>query len=123
MIHYVIQRLSDTTTITNVTATRIFPLFRLQGSTTPAITVQLLASVPADTKDEVSTFEAHTVEITIFHAEPSAAWSLSEASRTQLDGWNDTNIVESRFINQATDVFEATEVFSVTQRYEIKMKR
>lgn len=123
MIHHVIQRLSASTTITDETGTRIFPLFRLQGSETPAITVQLVGTEPADTKDSTANFESHTVEITVFHTDPASAWTLATASRTQLDGWSDANVKHARFVNQATDIFEATEVFSVTQRYEIQMDK
>lgn len=123
MIHHIITRLSASSTITDETSTRIFPLFRLQGSDTPAITVQLVGTDPADTKDNTANYETHTVEITIFHTNPASAWSLATASRTQLDGWSSAEIRGSRFLNQATDVFEATEVFSVSQRYEFNMDR
>lgn len=123
MIHHVIQRLLSSATITDHTESRVFPLYRLQGSQIPAITVQLAGTDPAETKDSPANFEEHTVEITIFDEDPAAAWSLAIETRNLIDGWSSADVRAGRFLNQATDIYEATEVFSVSQRYTIQMDR
>jgi len=123
MIHHVIQRLADSAAVASETAGRVFPLFRLQGSDIPAITVQLTGTEPVGTKDRLTDYEVHEVEITYFHDSPKAAWELSVTCRDLLDGWSNNAIKQSRFVNQATDIYQATEVFTITQRYEIHMDR
>lgn len=124
MIHLVITRLKAYGPLTAIVKPdEIFPLYRLQGSEIPAITVQLVGTEPAETKDPRIDYEIHTVEITVFSTSPKEAWTASQHARDTLDGWASDPIKQTRFLNQGTDVFEATEVFSVTQRYTIHMTR
>jgi hypothetical protein len=124
MIHHVITRLKAYAPLTAIVKPeQIFPLYRLQGSELPAITVQLVGTEPADTKDRRIDYEMHTVEVTVFSTSPKEAWTASQHARDTLDGWAADAILQTRFLNQGTDVFEATEAFSVTQRYQIHMTR
>jgi hypothetical protein len=124
MIHLVISRLKAYGPLTAIVKPdEIFPLYRLQGSEVPAITVQLVSTDPTETKDPRIDYEVHTVEITVFSTSPKEAWTASQHARDTLDGWAADAIKQTRFLNQGTDIFEATEVFSVTQRYSIHMTR
>lgn len=123
MIDHIITALTSTASVTvYVDADNIFPVFRLQGSTLPAITVQLVGTDPAETKDGV-TMDDHTVEVNIFHDSPRSAWKVATAIRERLEALTDAEVKEVRFLNQATDVFEATESHSVSQRYTVSMTR
>lgn len=122
MINYIIAAMKATSTITNICpANNIFPLFRLQGSTLPAVVVQLVNSTPMDSQDEKLDTMEHDVEITSIGENPSDVWRLGTAIRQRMQGWEDANanLEGMRFISQATDVFEATDVFSVTQRFAV----
>ena len=122
MINHIISALKATTSVTDICpANNIFPLFRLQGSSLPAVVVQLVNSAPQDTHDgQPDTFE-HDVEITSIGENPQQVWRLATNIRLKLQGFAEPagNLEGMRFINQATDVFEATDVFSVTQRYAV----
>ena len=119
MINHIIKALTVSSSITDlIPATNIFPLFRLQGSNLPAITVQLVDSQPEATHDLQQATFTHTVEITIFHEDPESAWTASQEVRKKLDGQAlHATLPETSFATQATDVFEITEAFSVSQRY------
>ena len=122
MINYIISALKATSSVTDIVpADNIFPLFRLQGSSLPAIVVQLVNSVPQDTHDDRFDAWEHELEITTLHESPKSAWRASQQVRLRMSGYSDAanNLEGMRFLNQATDVFEATDVFSVTQRYSI----
>lgn len=119
MIDIIITGLTSTTTITQyVPADNIFPLFRLQKSTLPAITVQLVGTEPQDTHDTKVDMDLNMVEITIFHTSPKSAWRVASAIRDRLEGFAYQEVVDTRFDTQATDIYEATEVHTITQRYE-----
>ena len=121
MINFVIAALTATSSVTDIVpANNILPLFRLQKQALPAITVQLVDTQPEQTHDMPMATFTHTVEITVFHEDPSNAWAASVAVRGKLNGADlGGNMKECRFVTQATDVFEITEAFSVTQRYTI----
>jgi len=125
MINYVIDRLQDSAGLTAIVDPGdIYPLYRLQQSTVPAIVVQLTGTDPIDTHDAESTQEVHTVEVTVIHTNPKSAWDAAVLVRAQLDGWQTIGpVLFGRFVNQATDIFTATDFFSVTQRYDIHFER
>lgn len=126
MINEIITLLTNTSSVTDqVPAANIFPLFRLQGSTLPAIVIQLLDTDPVYTKDQVSDLDLHTFEITVFGEGPKFVWRTATLVRQRLDTWtgDTTGIDKVRMIAQATDVFEVVDAHSVTQRYECHMKR
>ena len=124
MIDQIITALKNTSSVTTfVPADNIFPLIRLQQSDLPAAVVQLVDTEPIDTKDDSFDLDVHTVEVTTIAEHPRTAWRASGQIRLRLQGYTDTYIIQTRFVTQATDVFEATEVHSVTQRYECHTKR
>jgi len=114
--------LKATASVTSyVDADNIFPLFRLQGSTIPAIVVQLVNTTPQDTHDEAFDAFIHEVEITTIGEDPKFVWRASQQVRQKMNNYANVSgrLSGGRFLNQATDIFEATDVFSVTQRYSI----
>ena len=124
MINLVIDILkADANVIAITTADRIYPLSRLEGATIPAIVVQLTGTDPADTHDTTSNMDTHTVEVTVIEDKPKDANALAVLVRAALDGYSGNNIAEIRFVNQATDVFEATDLFTQSMIYEVKLSR
>lgn len=122
MINFIITALKSTGTVTSICpADNIFPLFRLQGSSLPAVVVQLTNSAPMDSHDETQDAFEHDIEITSIGENPQQVWRLATAIRQRLQGYEDAanNLYSMRFLTQATDVFEATDVFSVTQRFAV----
>lgn len=123
MIHHIINRLKNDSTLTDLCpASNIYPLIRMQGSTLPAISIQIMNLEPKDTKSQTSNLDRITFHVTAFHDNPREAWAITERIRFLLDGWSDDGAVqESRIRDLASDVFESTEVFSFTQEFEIFM--
>jgi hypothetical protein len=121
MIHYVINKLKATTAVTDlVPSAKIYPLLRTQGTEIPCIVIQLNSMEPNHQKDKSSTIDRYIVHVTSFASSPKVAWDIAQAVRNTLDGWSeDTNVKESRIVNQASDVFESTDVFHFAQEYEI----
>lgn len=124
MINTIITALTSTSSITNlVPADNIFPVFRLQGSTIPAITVQLVDTEPIETKDTDVDLDVNLIEITTFHQSPKSAWRVATTIRQRLQGYAGDDVIDTRFVTQATDIFESTEVHSITQRYNCHTRR
>ena len=124
MIDVVISALKSSSSVTTyVDADNIYPLFRLQGGTIPAIVVQLVDTTPVDTHDQAIDMDVHVVELTIFHTNPKGAWKTGEAVRARMESLQDLRIKETRFITQTTDVFEVQDATSLSQRYECSMTR
>lgn len=124
MINLIIDILkADANVVAITTANRIYPLSRLEGATIPAIVVQLTGTDPADTHDTTSNMDTHTVEVTVIEDKPKEANALAVLVRAALDGYSGNNIAEIRFVNQATDVFEATDLFTQSMIYEVRMSR
>ncbi len=124
MINLIIEILkADANVVAITTANRIYPLSRLEGATIPAIVVQLTGTDPADTHDTTSNMDTHTVEVTVIEDKPKDANALAVLVRAALDGYSGNNIAEIRFVNQATDVFEATDLFTQSMIYEVRLSR
>lgn len=124
MINLIIDILkADANVVAITTADRIYPLSRLEGATIPAIVVQLTGTDPADTHDTTSNMDTHTVEVTVIEDKPKDANALAVLVRAALDGYSGNNIAEIRFVNQATDVFEATDLFTQSMIYEVRLSR
>lgn len=119
MIDIIIEALVNSPSITQyVPADNIFPVFRLQQSTLPAITIQLVGTDPQHTHDTHVDMDINMVEITTFHESPKAAWRVATEIRSRLQGFNGRDIEDIIFDTQATDIFESTEVHSISQRFE-----
>lgn len=124
MINLVIDILKADANVTAITTeNRIYPLSRLEGATIPAIVVQLTGTNPADTHDTTSNMDTHTVEVTVIEDKPKDANALAVLVRAALDGYAGNNIGEIRFVNQATDVFEATDLFTQSMIFDVKLSR
>ena len=126
MINHLITKLKQTTAVVNYTTRdRIFPLIRLQGSQVPAVVLQLVGCTPEDTKDTTSSVEVHVVEVTGLAVTPADCWTLMEAVRDALDGWDgdDTAVQWVRFATHASDVFESSDLFTITATYRVRVDR
>jgi hypothetical protein len=124
MINLIIDILKADANIVAITTTsRIYPVSRLEGGVIPAIVVQLTGTDPADTHDTTSTMDDHTVQVTVIEDKPKDANALAVLVRAALDGYAGNSIAEIRFVNQATDVFEAVDLFTQTMVYSVKLHR
>jgi hypothetical protein len=123
MIHHIINILKSDSDVTSyVDADNIFPLVRLQGSTIPAIVIQLVGVEPFETKDRQVDTDMYNVEITSMHENPKSAWLTCVAVRAALDDFaGNDDVYQIRMTNAVSDVFESTEVFTITQNYEVMM--
>ena len=66
MINLIIDILKADANITAITTTsRIYPVSRLEGGVIPAIVVQLTNTDPADTHDNTTNMDVHTVQVSV----------------------------------------------------------
>lgn len=124
MINHLIDILKADGTVTAITtADRIFPLARLQGSTVPAVVLQLTSTDPVDTHDAVANLDEHIVQVTAIAATPKACYDLGEVVRLALDGYIGGDISSLRFVTQASDIFEADDLFTLTMQFNVHLQR
>jgi hypothetical protein len=124
MINLIIDILKADANITAITTTsRIYPVSRLEGGVIPAIVVQLTNTDPADTHDNTTNMDVHTVQVSVIEDRPKEAHALAELCRSALDGYTGGVIAECRFINQATDVFESIDLYTQTMLFRVMLVR
>jgi len=124
MINLIIDILKADANITAITTTsRIYPVSRLEGGVIPAIVVQLTNTDPADTHDNTTNMDVHTVQVSVIEDRPKEAHALAELCRSALDGYTGGTISECRFINQATDVFESIDLYTQTMLFRVMLVR
>jgi hypothetical protein len=124
MINLIIDILKADANITAITTTsRIYPVSRLEGGVIPAIVVQLTNTDPADTHDNTTNMDVHTVQVSVIEDRPKEAHALAELCRSALDGYTGGTIAECRFINQATDVFESIDLYTQTMLFRVMLVR
>jgi hypothetical protein len=124
MINLIIDILKADANITAITtADRIYPVSRLEGGVIPAIVVQLTNTDPADTHDNTTNMDVHTVQVSVIEDRPKEAHALAELCRAALDGYTGGTIAECRFINQATDVFESIDLYTQTMLFRVMLVR
>lgn len=118
--------LSNTTAITDIVSTRIYPSTIPQGEILPAVTFQRITNSPEDSKDGVSTLDVITVDVDSFGKTLSELKTLTEAIRTALDRFSGTRVgivIDSiRFVTDR-DVYEQSkEVYHINQEFSIRQK-
>lgn len=124
MIHHLINQLKASPDVVAITtADRIFPLIRLQGSTVPALVLQLTGCTPDDTKDGASARDVHQVQVTGLATDPATTWELMEAVRAALDNFQSSDLAEVRFLTHASDIFESADLFTITATYTASVHR
>lgn len=126
MIDHIITVLKASPGLTQyVPADNIYPLFRLQGASLPAITIQLTDTQPVYTHDMQSDVDMHRFELTIFFEGVRNAFKAGHAVRLVFDHWDGDNsgIDQVRLVGQASDIFEVQDAFSLTQTYECHQNR
>jgi hypothetical protein len=124
MINLIIDILKADANITAITTTsRIYPVSRLEGGVIPAIVVQLTNTDPADTHDNTTNMDVHTVQVSVIEDRPKEAHALAELCRSALDGYTGGTIAECRFVNQATDVFESIDLYTQTMLFRVMLVR
>lgn len=124
MIHFLIDQLKATPAVTAyTTADRIFPLIRLQGSTVPALVLQLVGCTVDDAKDTPGARDVHQVQVTGLATDPATCWALMEAARAALDNFQSEDLAEVRFLTHASDIFESSDLFTITATYAASVHR
>ena len=113
--------LSNTTAITDIVSTRIYPSIIPQGELLPAVTFQRITNSPEDSKDGVS-----TLDVDAFGKALSELKTLTDAIRTALDRFSGTRVgivIDSiRFVTDR-DVYEQSkEVYHINQEFSIRQK-
>ena len=123
MINYLIDELKLNTNLVAVVGTNIVPLSRLEGSSTPAVVLQMVDADAEEVKERALNIDLTTVEVTTLATTPKQAWDLSILIRTSLNGYTlADDILSCQFSSWASDVFESTEVFTITSTYIVRNK-
>jgi len=123
LINFLIDELKLNTSLVAVVGANIVPLSRLEGSTTPAVVLQMVDADAEEVKERALNIDLTTVEVTTLATTPKQAWDLSILIRTSLNGYRlEDNILSCQFSSWASDVFESTEVFTITSTYIVRNK-
>lgn len=125
--------LSNTSNITSVVDTRIFPSRYINDTVNhavPYITYQKVSQDPNNTKNGPSTYDYVTVQINVYAEEYQLAVSISDNVRTALDytsGTFNTVVVDKCFFESSTDVFYdnagSTGIYGISSDYRFNINR
>ena len=123
MINYLIDKLKLDTSITAIVGTHIVPLSRLEGTSVPAIVLQMVDATAEETKARSINLDITTVEVTTLANTPKAAWDISILIRSSINGYSSgDDILSCQFSSWASDVFDSKEVFTITSTYIVLNK-
>ena len=122
MIHYLIAQLEAETAITDLVGNNIFPLSRLQNSSTPCIVLQMTGSQENEQKGFHLNIITCFVEVTVINETPAGTWRLATKVFQTLNGNTDDNILSNQFNQWVSDVFEADELFTITLNFTTQIK-
>ena len=87
------DKLVNTTAITDICSTRIYPSYLPQNPTLPAIVFKLIDDkVPSDTLEGTGSLFRAVMEFNVFASTYSAAKNLSEEIRLAIQGYSGTNL-------------------------------
>tara|TARA_R110000803_G_scaffold205743_1_gene272619 strand:+ start:115 stop:498 length:384 start_codon:yes stop_codon:yes gene_type:complete len=123
LINYLIDKLKLDTSITAIVGTNIVPLSRLEGTSVPAIVLQMVDATAEETKARSINLDTTTVEVTTLANTPKAAWDISILIRSSINGYSSgDDILSCQFSSWASDVFDSKEVFTITSTYIVLNK-
>lgn len=121
MLDLLYNKLTNDSSLTDITSTRIFPYLRTQGSDLPAVMFEQTNAKFTPTKTTTSVNDEFEFTVNCFSESISQAWSMHTIVRTLFEGMSGTfNIgsntykVESTVIDSvASDVMDDGNVFIV----------
>ena len=123
MINYLIDKLKLDTSITAIVGTKIVPLSRLEGTSVPAIVLQMVDATAEETKVRSINLDTTTIEVTTLANTPKSAWDISILIRSSINGYSSgDDILSCQFSSWASDVFDSKEVFTITSTYIVLNK-
>ena len=123
MINYLIDKLKLDTSITAIVGTNIVPLSRLEGTSVPAIVLQMVDATAEETKVRSINLDTTTIEVTTLANTPKSAWDISILIRSSINGYSSgDDILSCQFSSWASDVFDSKEVFTITSTYIVLNK-
>lgn len=123
----IFNKLSNAAPVSAIVGTRISPGVINEGDALPAITYEVIDSVPQDTKDGASTLDVVRVDIDFWGEVLDTLKDLANKSRTVLERFTGTaagvTISGTRFIGERSDDFQEISqkgVFHIIHTYEFR---
>jgi len=123
--------LRNTSGVTNLVSTNIFPVRATQGAAYPYITHQFLSNRPMSTHDGPSSFDFGTVQVNIYATTAGEAQDIMEAVRTALDRktpgtYNGTAVAQIDYIGEShlyEDEAENDQVYYIASEFDVNYNR
>jgi outer membrane receptor protein involved in Fe transport len=118
--------LTGSAPVTAEVGTRIYPVFRPQGSALPAVVYTEISTTPSDTKSGPSDVDAVRVQIDVFSATYAQAVDIAQAVRAVLDKYMGTAggvVVDGvRFEHENQTVDPTEEIYRRSADYLFRIK-
>jgi hypothetical protein len=117
--------------VTNLVGNKIYPLIVPQTQPRPAVTIQVAAVAPSDTKSNTSGVDMVQVQFSVFAQKYSEAAEITEAIRKAIDKVMVTVAVAGklyriggvRYLDQIEQVEEQTDTFHIASDYLVRYHR
>ena len=117
--------LSNTTAITDIVGTKIYPEIAPQNETQPYIVYSIVSNSPVDTKEEGGEIDEAAVEVYCFNTKYTLAIDLGVEVRNALDRktgtYNGVKIQTISYTSEQMDVNSERSIWVAIQDYTIKV--
>lgn len=119
--------LANTSAVTALVSTKIFPLTIPEGTALPAIKFEVLANTPETTKDDVSQIDTWVIDVETHCKNTDDLAAISSAVRTALDRYTGTNssvVFDQINYKDTDDIFdEESETYIRIDTYHARERR
>jgi len=117
--------LSNTTAVTDIVSTKIYPEIAPQNETQPYIVYSIVSNSPSDTKEDNGNIDEAQIEVYCFNTKYSLAIDLGVAVRAALERKNGTfggvKIQSINYTNEQMDVNPERSIWVAIQDYTIRI--
>ncbi len=117
--------LSNTTAVTDIVSTKIYPEIAPQNESQPYIVYSVVSNNPTDTKEDNGNVDEASIEVYCFNTKYTTAIDLGVAVRAALERRNGTfggvKIQSINYTNEQMDVNPERSIWVAIQDYTIRI--
>ena len=119
--------LNNSTDLTAIVGTRIFPEVAQQDADLPYIVYNVSNNEPSDTKREPSKMDTANIEINCYSTSYTEVIDIATAVRAALDRvtgtYSGVNVQSIAYMNEVIDFDEAQRAYNVSADYDVRISR
>jgi hypothetical protein len=119
--------LTNSTDITDIVSTRVFPEIAQQDAEMPYIVYNIANNEPSDTKPEPSKLDTAQVDVNVYSQSYTQCIDLAVAVRAALDRVSGTysgvNVQSIQYLNEVIDFDEMQRAYNITSDYDVRISR